>query len=468
MSTTNPRTRTRSRLHLRSPMHTRRASTIIPLAVALTLTLLLCTVADAFPSTRIPGEFEFRFGSTDCPRKAKINRQAELIIEAPTQCVKNEIQLTIYDDNEVAGNQLTQELKGGKDANLTDVDKRFGRFTLAQMQSALDCATNVTTRNITIPKGSFINFFVPDETVVLKFVDIFSRPLPKDPNAATASEGDSHGAHGGDGHGGVHKLLAAVRVGTPDESTPTTPTVTNADAVTGTSNNDNNCGPGNVACTTPESSGHSTPKIATKTTTKIGLRDAPQLFRGRAYMSVGAECMYEQTKLAECFPASAKVDVEGLGTIRMDALRSGHNVLIGKQPEHRSPVFMWTHRDAHARSVFLRAETHLGALTVTPGHYVYANDGLVPASDLKRGDFLRTADGQPAAVLSVDYVMDVGLYNPQTVHGDIVVDGFQLSTYTEFAKPPIAHALLAPLRLANILSPAWALDKWRESGFAWA
>jgi hypothetical protein len=46
----------------------------------------------------------------------------------------------------------------------------------------------------------------------------------------------------------------------------------------------------------------------------------------------------------------------------------------------------------------------------------------------------------------VELVRGVGLYNPQTLHGDIVVDGVRASTYTEAVDPVFAHAVLAPVR----------------------
>ena len=46
-------------------------------------------------------------------------------------------------------------------------------------------------------------------------------------------------------------------------------------------------------------------------------------------------------------------------------------------------------------------------------------------------------------------VTDVGLFNPQTKHGDIVVDGVRVSTYTHAVHRNMAHAMLAPFRLAR-------------------
>lgn len=58
--------------------------------------------------------------------------------------------------------------------------------------------------------------------------------------------------------------------------------------------------------------------------------------------------------------------------------------------------------------------------------------------------------GVPVVVEKVQRVAGKGLYNPQTVLGDIVVDGFLATTYTSAAKAEVAHALLAPVRAAYV------------------
>jgi hypothetical protein len=55
--------------------------------------------------------------------------------------------------------------------------------------------------------------------------------------------------------------------------------------------------------------------------------------------------------------------------------------------------------------------------------------------------------GRWTAVVSTTLVEATGLYNPQTIHGDIVVDGIVASTYTTAVDPQVAHGLLAPLRV---------------------
>ena len=45
----------------------------------------------------------------------------------------------------------------------------------------------------------------------------------------------------------------------------------------------------------------------------------------------------------------------------------------------------------------------------------------------------------------------VGLYNPHTMDGDIVVDGTVTSTYTAAVAPSLAHAVLWPVRMLYAL-----------------
>lgn len=150
---------------------------------------------------------------------------------------------------------------------------------------------------------------------------------------------------------------------------------------------------------------------------------------------------------AKCFPGDARVHVEGVGAVPMRDLRIGDSVLVGAGTY--SPVFMFTHRLAGTVADFLEVSLVGGAsLRLTPGHFLHANGALVAARKLAPGDALVLADGAAAAVAGVRRVRGSGLYNPQTLHGDVVVDGVIASTFTEAVAPAAAHAALAPLRAA--------------------
>lgn len=170
---------------------------------------------------------------------------------------------------------------------------------------------------------------------------------------------------------------------------------------------------------------------------------------------------------SSCFPADATVTLESGAVIRMDALHVGDRVAVGGGAF--SDVYLWTHRDAVATPLLVRLTTAGGAsLRLTPGHLVYvaavagsattaAPPRLVAAAHVAIGDAL-VLDGPTAAVNSSTAVVvvavarevGVGLYNPQTLDGSIVVDGIRCSTVT-VAVPggvAVAELLLAPWRAA--------------------
>lgn len=169
---------------------------------------------------------------------------------------------------------------------------------------------------------------------------------------------------------------------------------------------------------------------------------------------------------SSCFPADATVTLETGRVVRMDDLHVGDRVAVGGGAF--SDVYLWTHRDAAASPPLVRLATAGGAsLRLTPGHLVYvaatASSGaptplprLVAAADVAIGDAL-VLDGPAAAnastgrvVVAVAREAGAGLYNPQTLHGDIVVNGIRCSTVTAAVPGGVvaAELLLAPWRLA--------------------
>eukprot|EP00168_Porphyra_purpurea_P016608 TRINITY_DN5432_c0_g1_i2.p1 TRINITY_DN5432_c0_g1~~TRINITY_DN5432_c0_g1_i2.p1 ORF type:complete len:136 (-),score=39.00 TRINITY_DN5432_c0_g1_i2:644-1051(-) len=84
-----------------------------------------------------------------------------------------------------------------------------------------------------------------------------------------------------------------------------------------------------------------------------------------------------------------------------------------------------------------------------PGHYLYTPAGtLLPAGAVTVGDTLAAAGGGAARVVAVSTALDRGLYNPHPASGELIVDGLRVSAYTTAVPPAIAHAALAPVRLA--------------------
>lgn len=162
------------------------------------------------------------------------------------------------------------------------------------------------------------------------------------------------------------------------------------------------------------------------------------------------ECADSSTKKVDpdgekCFPADAYVELEHGGVVRMDALSIGDSLKVG--PNTFSKVFMFTHKMSDVSVDFLLIRTVSGAsLSLTHGHYIYANNALVAAGSVAVGDELMLGDGGRSTVTSVSHVPSRGLYNPQTLNGDIVVNGVLASTYTTAVDPGFAHFVLSPLR----------------------
>jgi desert hedgehog len=129
----------------------------------------------------------------------------------------------------------------------------------------------------------------------------------------------------------------------------------------------------------------------------------------------------------------------------MDELSVGDRVKAGNNLY--SDIFMFMHKIPAVRTIFVVIRTFSGqTITLTPGHFIYLNNALVDSASAKVGDKIYLGSGAVSVVSSVSRTVEAGLYNPQTLHGDIVVNGIIASTYTTALAPGTAHALLLPLR----------------------
>jgi hypothetical protein len=134
----------------------------------------------------------------------------------------------------------------------------------------------------------------------------------------------------------------------------------------------------------------------------------------------------------------------------MDEVAIGDNIHVGVG--EFSALYGFTHKDAAITSSFLRVHTAAGAtLTAAHGHYTYVNSDLLPMSSVQIRDMLTLASGEPSAAVAVETVVGLGLYNPQTMHGDVVIDGVLASTYTTALAPGFGHAAMAPVRAIYVL-----------------
>ncbi|OSX69691.1 hypothetical protein BU14_1265s0001 [Porphyra umbilicalis] len=168
-----------------------------------------------------------------------------------------------------------------------------------------------------------------------------------------------------------------------------------------------------------------------------------------------------------CFPATAAVRLAD-GSVKMmadvavgDALHVGHGA--------HSDVYAWSHKLVDRAAEFVAITTTAGEaasspLLLSPSHYLYVGGALAAASSVRPGDALTDGAGAPLTVASVSVVTRTGVFAPHTLHGDLVVNGVRVSTYTRAVHPAVAHALLAPLRVAYRLGVKDPAGAWLYAG----
>lgn len=155
-----------------------------------------------------------------------------------------------------------------------------------------------------------------------------------------------------------------------------------------------------------------------------------------------------------CFDGLSVVDVENVGEVRMRDLKVGMKVWVGGNVGF-SKVFMFSHKVEQGLFEFvklgIKGESGVEkVLRLTSNHYLYVGGSLKAAGGVVVGDevVLSSSNGESKGVVeSVERVTSEGLYNPQTLQGDIVVNGIKASTYTKSVAPRVARALLAPFRI---------------------
>ncbi|CAN8074396.1 unnamed protein product [Agarophyton chilense] len=144
-----------------------------------------------------------------------------------------------------------------------------------------------------------------------------------------------------------------------------------------------------------------------------------------------------------CFPGDAEVEMVDGTLKKIEQVVIGDEVRVGKD---FSRVFMFTHSKGDTFHSFVQLETKSGRkLALTSGHMLYVNGVIRAAEEVSVGDTLSVVESTDE-VIKVSSVVKKGLFNPQTVQGNIVVNGFLTSTYTTAIDMEAAHSLLLPLR----------------------
>jgi len=161
--------------------------------------------------------------------------------------------------------------------------------------------------------------------------------------------------------------------------------------------------------------------------------------------------------LLACFPADATVRSENGNVKRMDQLDIGDRVMAGKH--EYSSIYLFGHRLVSGMFDFVQISIANGKkIELSEGHLLLSNNHLVRADKIKLGDMLfDVIEGRTYPVTNIQTIHKLGLYNPHTMQGDIVVNDIQASSYTNVVHPSLAHMLLLPERLVYMLSHGYSI-----------
>mgnify|MGYP007064152693 CR=1 FL=1 len=104
-------------------------------------------------------------------------------------------------------------------------------------------------------------------------------------------------------------------------------------------------------------------------------------------------------------------------------------------------------------SALVRAMT-AGWWAVLPAADVVPGDGRQRATSLapEEGGGNETAAAPAVWVRAASRVQRRGLYNPLTLHGDLIVDGYRVSTFTSDVPSVVGAVLSAPLRALYVVT----------------
>lgn len=209
---------------------------------------------------------------------------------------------------------------------------------------------------------------------------------------------------------------------------------------------------------------HTTGTPVIHSTTRKFRRRSSRTRSMRKYARTASSIVSEVERNTSCFPARARVSMRDRD-VPLSMLRVGNKVRT--RTNSFSRVFMFTHAEDVGMFEFVALHTTSGNLTASEGHIVHTARGAIPAGHVRVKDNLLTADGTFAAVTCKTLVREHGLYNPQTLDGNLIIDGFIVSTFTTAVPAPAAASLLVLLRaLFRITRLDWSLGCLEKNSFA--
>lgn len=134
-----------------------------------------------------------------------------------------------------------------------------------------------------------------------------------------------------------------------------------------------------------------------------------------------------------CFPSHSRLIKRGKGSIRMDELKVGDEIL--DHDWEWTKVIAWLHRDPEKimDTVIINDK-----LEMSHNHVLIGNNEQVFAKDVRRGMTL-TSYTKSVIIGSIEYETSKGVYAPLTESGTMMVDHYLVSCYANYRYQNVAH-----------------------------
>jgi len=166
---------------------------------------------------------------------------------------------------------------------------------------------------------------------------------------------------------------------------------------------------------------------------------------------------YDEPLIPEevCFPSNSMVKMADGSEKRMKELRIGDQV---KTSVGNDEVFLFTHKMESRLAEFVHLEVKENRfIRLSKQHLIVVDNrktSLVAAEDVKVGDFLMFTENESTErvqVIKKSIVKDIGVYHPHTLSGELIVNGFLVSSYSTLLTPSVSNVLLLPPKLLYLI-----------------
>jgi len=156
-----------------------------------------------------------------------------------------------------------------------------------------------------------------------------------------------------------------------------------------------------------------------------------------------------------CFAKGQKVETKTRGIVNIEHLEIGDFV---KTQKGWSKLYCWNMYTKNTSMQFIVLHHAQGKLTLSNLHYIYVNNKVIAAEDIKVNDIL-IYKGAPVPVTKITRKQSTGIFCPHTVNGKILVNNIECSVYTHL-NPLLQHILSKFIHVMFFFFPKEANNKY--------